>query len=139
MAIRESLPLGWATTYPALGYHVVDVQPAATVTGIDFGNIASFDFGDARRAGYPTLSADGGAYHGVTPGYQLGALIDAESDGIPSGTAVGDDLDNLADEDGVAISRTVLPGIHGVGGRHGRTCPDIHAATCKAGSTSTGR
>ncbi len=111
VAIRESLPLGWATTYPALGYHIVDVVPATTISNIDFGNFASFDYGDApAAAGYPTLAADGGAFHGITPGYQLGALIDAEDDGLPSPTAVGDDLDNLQDEDGVVIDGAFFQG-----------------------------
>ncbi len=109
--IRESLPLGWTTTFPALGYHLVDVVPDAIVEDIDFGNFASFDYGDAPSdAGYATLKADGGAFHGITPGYQLGALIDAEDDGLPSPTAMGDDLDNLADEDGVKIDGELFQG-----------------------------
>lgn len=111
VVIREALPLGWTTTYPALGYHIVDVIPAATVANIDFGNFASYDFGDAPSAlGYATLAIDGGPSHGVTPGYQLGLLIDSEDDGLPSSTAAGDDLDNLDDEDGVVISGPFFQG-----------------------------
>ena len=51
VAIRESLPLGWAITYPVVGYHLVDVHAGRERSRtIDFGNFASFDFGDAPAA-----------------------------------------------------------------------------------------
>ncbi len=103
VAIREVLTPGWEITYPLLGYYQVDVMPAENIPDIDFGNASSVDWGDAP-APYPTLAADGGASHAVLPGFQLGELIDGEPDGLPSATAVGDDLDNLADEDGVIFS-----------------------------------
>ncbi len=57
------------------------------------------DFGDAPDPFYPTLLANDGARHAIVPGIQLGATIDSESDGQPSATAEGDQLD----EDGVVL------------------------------------
>src|SRR5690606_5870440 len=62
---------------------------------------ACSDFGDAP-VGYGTLAADGGAQHEIVPGLTLGTLIDFDADGQPSPSALGDDDNRLADEDGVA-------------------------------------
>ncbi len=64
-----------------------------------FGFKASIDYGDAP--GVPTLTANNGAGHMIVPGVYLGALIDAENDGVPSFNSLGDDTIGLADEDGV--------------------------------------
>ncbi len=71
---------------------------------------AGFDFGDAPAEIYPTLLADDGARNLVDGVTFLGDLIDAEPDGISSPNAKGDDLDGLADEDGVFISGTMIVG-----------------------------
>ncbi len=69
------------------------------------------DWGDAPDPSYPTLSASNGAFHTLTPnGPVLGALVDAEPDGQPNATATGDDVSNLADEDGVVFASLLLPG-----------------------------
>ena len=68
------------------------------------------DFGDAPDQPYPTLLANNGARHVVVPGVCLGALIDSEADGQPDATATGDDLANLADEDGVAFLNAWVSG-----------------------------
>lgn len=68
------------------------------------------DFGDANDPTYPTLLASGGACHIVVTGVCMGALIDAEADGQPDGTATGDDKANLADEDGVILPPLVAGG-----------------------------
>ena len=67
------------------------------------------DFGDAPNP-YPTPAASGGAQHYAVPGFRLGPAEDAEADGIPHPQALGDDLNNLADEDGVAFVPPVLAG-----------------------------
>jgi hypothetical protein len=61
------------------------------------------DFGDAPDGPYPTLMVNGGARHLIVPGYHMGPLIDAESDGQQTPNADGDDLGGMApdDEDGV--------------------------------------
>ena len=72
------------------------------------------DWGDAPDRPYPTLAANNGAYHILTPnGPVLGMLVDAEPDGQPDATATGDDASNLADEDGVAFATPLLPGQQG--------------------------
>ncbi len=107
--IREVLNPGWVISYPALGYHEVTIDPAATTPNVDFGNATNLDFGDAPTP-YPTLGASGGPSHGVLPGFQLGLLIDGELDGQPELNAVGDDLSSLADEDGVAFPAALFSG-----------------------------
>lgn len=65
---------------------------------------APLDWGDAPDPGYPTRAASNGARHSLRPGMFLGARIDTEPDGQPNATATGDDLNNLADEDGVTFN-----------------------------------
>ena len=84
-------------------------RAGATTPNVDFGNVSSVDFGDAP-APYPTLIADNGAAHGVLPGFQLGELIDGEDNGLPQTNAIGDDMNNLPDEDGVIISGPMFAG-----------------------------
>ncbi len=62
----------------------------------------TFDFGDAPDPKYPTLLSSNGARHKLSPLF-LGLLIDAEFDGQPTPGANGDDLNGLADEDGIAL------------------------------------
>ena len=102
VTVREVLPPGWIQTSPGGTdpFHVVNVQPGGTVTGVDFGNQEAIDYGDAP-APYPTLAADGGASHGLVDGLFLGAAVDTELDGIPDPTASGDDNDNVDDEDDI--------------------------------------
>jgi subtilisin family serine protease len=108
--IREVLTAGWAISYPSEGYHTVTVLPGETTPLIGFGNATAIpDFGDAP-APYPTLIANDGASHELLPGFFLGELIDGEDDGIPDANALGDDLDNLDDEDGVEILETMYAG-----------------------------
>jgi hypothetical protein len=75
------------------------------------------DFGDAPDPTYPTLLASSGANHLIVPGFFMGAGVDAEPDGQPSGLAIGDDIDAVfttpgdipfppGDEDGVAFTST---------------------------------
>ena len=75
------------------------------------------DFGDANDSplvvGYPTLLANNGARHAIVPGVYMGALVDAEADGQPDGTATGDDNNpptGLDDEDGVTIQSPLVAG-----------------------------
>ncbi|NLX55607.1 MAG: S8 family serine peptidase [Planctomycetaceae bacterium] len=109
ITIREVPSPGWSLTSPALGYHVVDVVANGTVPNVNFGNVAAFDYGDAP-APYLTLSSQGGAAHGILPGFMLGTLIDAEPNGLPSPLADGDDLLNLADEDGIVFPAALYAG-----------------------------
>ena len=76
----------------------------------------AMDFGDAPdmpKVGfnYPTLLASNGARHIVCSNIRLGALIDGEPDGQPNTAASGDDMLNLADEDGVQFVGTMYVGM----------------------------
>ncbi|MBP7937104.1 MAG: hypothetical protein KA354_20865 [Phycisphaerae bacterium] len=73
--------------------------------------VEELDWGDAPDPTYPTLAANMGANHLITPGLMLGNLIDPEADGQPNGTATGDDLNNLPDEDGVAFPTAMFTGV----------------------------
>lgn len=68
------------------------------------------DFGDAPDPAYPTLLVNNGARHVIVSGIFMGALIDGEPDGQPHPNALGDDLNNLPDEDGVAFMTSLIPG-----------------------------
>jgi hypothetical protein len=70
----------------------------------------NFDFGDAPDLPYPTLLASNGARHLLDGVTWLGALVDAEIDGIPDPLAMGDDNNNLPDEDGITLLSPILPG-----------------------------
>lgn len=67
------------------------------------------DWGDAPDSPYPTLGANNGAHHMIAPGVQLGYSVDAETDGQPGWSAMGDDL-NMDDADGVIFNSWLLPG-----------------------------
>jgi len=73
-------------------------------------NPPEMDFGDAPDGPYPTLLATNGARHIILPGVFLGIQIDAEADGQPTPLADGDDLNNLADEDGVVWVTPLVTG-----------------------------
>ncbi|HHE39236.1 MAG TPA: hypothetical protein ENL20_11790 [Candidatus Cloacimonetes bacterium] len=68
------------------------------------------DFGDAPDPTYPTLLANDGARHTVVAGVYMGALIDAEPNGLQDPNAMGDDNNNLADEDGINFLGQIIPG-----------------------------
>ncbi len=46
--------------------------------------VFEYDFGDAPDPGFPTLLANDGARHIITPGFHLGDGVDFEADGKPS-------------------------------------------------------
>lgn len=106
--LREVNKPGFLQTFPdpsgaAGGGHTgVVVLPGQITYNVNFGNRAAFDYGDAP-APYPTTGANA-AYHGILPGFGLGALTDAEGNGQPSATAIGDDANGVDDEDGVNLA-----------------------------------
>ena len=67
-----------------------------------------FDWGDAPDAPYATLAGRNGARHRIVPGLSLGRRIDSEPNGQPAALALGDDLNGLDDEDGVAFLTGVV-------------------------------
>jgi hypothetical protein len=72
----------------------VQVDPGGTKQR----GVGTIDFGDAPDS-YGTTLASGGPNHGVIAGFSLGATVDSETEGQPSGGANGDG----ADEDGVTL------------------------------------
>jgi hypothetical protein len=110
--VRVVVTPGMTETYPDPaglngGAHTgVTVSAAATTPDLDFGFSQLLDFGDAPDS-YGTTLANNGARHGILAGFQLGALIDAESDGQPTLDASGDN----SDEDGVVfLGGGITPG-----------------------------
>lgn len=63
------------------------------------------DWGDAPDVPYPTLAVSNGANHQISPGFFLGAAIDADPNGQQTPDASGDDNDGdpADDEDGVLL------------------------------------
>jgi hypothetical protein len=69
-----------------------------------------YDWGDAPDDPYPTLKNSNGAHH-APDGYTfLGQSIDVEFDGQPDMFAMGDDINNIDDEDGVNLTSSMIPG-----------------------------
>jgi hypothetical protein len=85
---------------------VVTLPPGGSNLNLDFGYQA-YDYGDAPNS-YGTLLTSNGARHllsigqtPATPILKLGNLVDTELNGQPSLDALGDNNNNLKDEDGV--------------------------------------
>ncbi len=101
---NEGLPsAAWSLTAPVLGYREVTLGDGGSAEGIAFGvdNLADNDWGDLPNT-YLTTAAANGPRHFVTPGFQLGASVDGEVDGIPTPIATGEGL--VGDNDnGVVI------------------------------------
>ena len=66
------------------------------------------DYGDTPDPTYPTLIASNGAGHKAQFGVYLGAAIDGDANGQPTGTANGDDTDAEGDDDDGVILPSVL-------------------------------
>jgi hypothetical protein len=102
-------PVGYGGSGPQGGYKFGETEDYF----LKFEFPPDQDFGDAPDGfipGYPTLLANNGARHTIVPGLFLGNLIDAEFDGQPNATATGDDINGLADEDGVAFVTPLAAG-----------------------------
>lgn len=74
--------------------------------------VLGIDYGDAPDSTYPTLSASDGARHPFDGVLYLGSLVDHDSDGQPTASADGDDLDGSDDEDGVAFTSALRLGFN---------------------------
>lgn len=124
---NENTPAAVFTiTSPAQGFREVLLGAGGSVIGADFGldNHADNDWGDLPDS-YGTTSAANGPHHFITPGFQLGAGIDGEVNGIPTPNASGEGQvgDN---DDGVVIvsnggllkqgANTLRVAVQGVGG-----------------------
>ncbi len=115
--VREVIDPGYVQTFPGVsddGNPLNDYEHEVVITGnpaidalrivnLNFGNRLTVDFGDAP-ASY------GAASHGFVEGLRLGQLWDAEQSSRFSADALGDDLDGVDDEDGVALARPLVRG-----------------------------
>ncbi len=85
-----------------------------------FVNSCQFDYGDLQDAtknsinsiGYATYNTSNGPLHLIVPGLSLGTTVDADTNGIASDQALGDDMQNMDDEDGITLfpSLNISPG-----------------------------
>ncbi|KAA5543622.1 adhesin [Roseiconus nitratireducens] len=107
--IREVVPPGYIQTFPTNGEHVVTYNGIALADNYNFGNLPSRDYGDAPDT-YRTSVAANGPSHGISTGFGLGATVDRETNGFPSDDALGDDNNNIDDEDGVQLLSPLGPG-----------------------------
>jgi len=80
---------------------VTDPASASNITSTTLQTLI-VDYGDAP-ATFGTNRADSGAAHTISNGLHMGALVDAERNGVPGLVANGDDTTGTADEDGVAF------------------------------------
>lgn len=92
---------------PATGNVTLVGQTAAGMDALAWSQI-TLDFGDVP-ASYGTLLAADGARHTLF-GAILGTDRDSEADGLPSADALGDDNDNLDDEDGLVDASAINVG-----------------------------
>jgi len=90
-----------------------ELKPISSVGGASVGNLVDAaslsvlcDYGDAP-AGFPVRNVDGGAAHVVVQATRLGALVDAEADGVTSSDAGNDDRTSSDDEDGLLAPATI--------------------------------
>ncbi|OYP33126.1 Ig-like domain-containing protein [Rhodopirellula sp. MGV] len=107
--IREVVEVGFQQSFPAAGFHTVTYNGVALTDNYNFGNVPSRDYGDAPDS-YQTLIASGGPSHGTSFAIGLGAEVDRELDGMPSSNALGDDNNNVDDEDGIQLLSPLGPG-----------------------------
>ncbi|MBC8205717.1 MAG: hypothetical protein ISR85_05095 [Kiritimatiellales bacterium] len=108
-AVWADIPVAqWQELYePPLFEQSMDL--AFIIDGPDEQEPEDFDWGDLPDS-YNTLAANNGANHTISQTYILGATIDAETDGQPTAAANGDDVNNLADEDGITFTSSFVPG-----------------------------
>lgn len=115
----EIIPAGWTltdilcsdanSTGSVAGQTATFRLEAGETVTCTFYNYLPLDYGDAPDS-YGTLLASDGARHQIVQGHLMGPQVDAEPDGQPVPPGLGDDLNNLADEDGVAFLTPLTQG-----------------------------
>ena len=113
--------IGEITPLAAVSYGVAGIDPKGVggdielwtaCLEIDFGDLPDLGSGTTGINDYETYAANGGPSHQIIPNLLLGDTIDGDSDGFPNAAALGDDQDNLNDEDGIVMlpSLNITPG-----------------------------
>ncbi len=124
---------GWQITYPAEGYHEIFIAPDSSTPNVDFGNISTSTLVTPRLPMPRSLSM------AVHPTAYCRASIWAKwltpNPMVSRRRRTGDDLHNLADEDGVQLAGPLFAGFTAsvdvtvnTGGYRDRAC-------CRPGST----
>jgi len=119
----DSMDLSLALGQMPAGFPVLPITTASNGVGnhrYDIGLIRVYDYGDLPDLAdgttgvtdYETAEANGGPSHQIISGLFLGDTVDIDMDGFPDIDALGDDNDNVDDEDGIAIfpSLDLAPG-----------------------------
>ena len=107
--LRADVPAGFQQTSPVGSEYSVDFDGLALTQNFFFGLLPSRDYGDAPDT-YGTFSTSGGPSHGLSSNIGLGLLVDRETNGAPSSTALGDDNNGIDDEDGISLTAPFGPG-----------------------------
>ena len=87
----------------------VRVMLTATASPVSTGNVGTGEIEDyvvniaAPTTDFGDFSSFADASQGINPSLRMGALVDAEYVSTRNATATGDDITNLADEDGVTL------------------------------------
>lgn len=107
----DKLTIDYAATVAFTGAGAGTVTSTAGLSPLDFTSIEDFqllgDYGDAPDS-YGTSLSVGGAQHPAGSALFLGAAVDSEYNGLPSGNGLADDGDGVDDEDGVLMSSTLI-------------------------------
>jgi uncharacterized repeat protein (TIGR01451 family) len=86
----------------------VEDYPVTVTINRDYGDLPDSGPG-VGTTNYETTLASGGASHVIVPNLFMGAVVDSETNGVPSGGADGDDLALTPDdEDGVDVADLTL-------------------------------
>ncbi len=120
--IAANLAVGTGSTNSSVGGTII--IPATALTGVNLGmrvmfttaaspstsgSVGTGEIEDyvivitAPTTDFGDFSSFADASQGVSPGLRMGSLIDAEYASTKNATATGDDITNLADEDGVTL------------------------------------
>jgi len=108
----------WQTAFPVWNMLCYPIQHPLNDSCMDLAfNISGhpnpseeYDWGDAPDEPYPTLKTSNGAHHFKDDYTFLGQFIDTEFDGQPDLIAMGDDINNIDDEDGVKLTSSMIIG-----------------------------
>jgi len=77
-----------------------------TLLNCDWGDLPDTS-STTNASDYQTTSANNGPVHVITPGLNLGSIVDGENDGQPSNDALGDNNSTSNDEDGLLIMESL--------------------------------
>lgn len=89
--------------------HSFDIGFRPQNLNYDYGDLPDIANGTTGINDYETYDSTGGPSHQIITGLFLGDTVDVDNDGFPNADALGDDNDNVDDEDGVSILASLNP------------------------------